>query len=253
MFDKEIKEVREFLDRKKAEKKLSDLKFMKKIKWPEGGGKNIVLKDDVGIELGSPEAGSCSFLLWTDDAAKIRDGRITLVGSDLPKLYKNGAKNLPFGKVLLIGVHGFNEENTYDRYREMELLRYDVDLKGYMMKAVSQYQREWSRVSIEAMDMKFSFSYLGSDLIRRLKEKEFVDAVEVIFVTSNREDVTELQDVSTRVGRVIAAMNKMLEEMSFDCSSCEFEDVCDEVDVLKDIRNSLEAGKEKGKEKGDAV
>lgn len=246
MFDKEIQEVREFLERKKAEKKLDEIKFRKKIKWPEGGGKNIVLKDDVGIELGSPEAGSVSFILWTDDVSRIRDGKITLVGSDLQKLYKNGAKNLPFGKVLLVGVHGFNEENTYERYREMELLRYDVDLKGYMMKAVSQYQREWSRVSIEAMENKFSFSYLGSDLIRRFREKEFVDAVEVVFVTSSREDVMELQDLSSRAGRIVAAMNKMLEEMSFDCSACEFVDVCDEVDILKDMRNSLEAGKEKG-------
>lgn len=251
MFDKEIREVRDFLGRKKAEKKLSDLKYMKKIKWPEGGGKNIVLKDDVGIELGSPEAGSCSFILWTDDASKIHDGRIMLAGSDLPKLYKSGSNNLPFGKVLLVAVHGFNEDNTYERYREMELVRYDVDLKGYMMKAVSQYQREWSRVSIEAMNKKFSFSYLGSDLLRRIKEKEFVDAAEVIFITTNKEDVKELQDISSRAGRIIAAMNKMLEEMSFDCSTCEFVDICDEVEMLKDMRNSIESGKEK--QSGDTV
>ncbi|MEZ4578964.1 MAG: hypothetical protein R2875_13445 [Desulfobacterales bacterium] len=45
----------------------------------------------------------------------------------------------------------FNADNSYDRYREMELLRYDIHLKGYMMRGVSQYQREWSRVSHEAM------------------------------------------------------------------------------------------------------
>ena len=243
MFDKDIDKVRDFLNRKKTEKKLTYAKYRKKIKWPEGGGKNIVLMDDVGIELGNPQAGSTSFLLWTDKSDKVRDGRINIVGNDLYELYKSGAKHLPFGKVLLLGVHGFNEENTYDRYREIEGIRFDIDLKGYMMKAASQHQREWSRISIEAMDKKFSFSHLGSDLINRYKELEYVDSVELVFIVSSRDDLEGMQDIASRVGRVISAMNKMFEEMDFDCEACEFVDVCDEVDVLKDMRSSFESEK----------
>lgn len=245
MFDKEIAEINEFLLRKKKEKKLQELKFKKEVKWPEGGGKNIILKDDVGIELGSPEDGSCSFVLWTNDPEKINDNRISVVGEDIPKLYKQGLKNIPFGKIALLSVSGFNEENTYDRYREIENTRYDVDLKGYMMKAVSQLQREWARVSIEAAKNKFSFADLGSDLIKRYKQKDYVTAVEIIFVTSSGKDVFELDGISERTGKIIRAMNKMFEEMNFDCKTCEFVDVCDEVEELKAFRDSMEADKGK--------
>ena len=60
--------------------------------------------------------------------------------------------------MVIVGGSDFDEDNTYDRYREMELLRYDIHLKGYMMRGVSQQQREWSRVSKEAINNGFSFT-----------------------------------------------------------------------------------------------
>lgn len=241
MFDNEIEEVRHFLNEKKKESKITEIKYKSKVKWPYGGGKNIIFKEDVGVELGSPQMRSVSFQLWTEDKKRVRDGKISILG---PDLYKSKIKDLPFGKILLLGVNGFNEENTYDRYRELEAIRFDIDLKGYMMKGESQYQREWSRISIEAIKNKFSFNHLGCELINRFKEKEYVEAVEVIFVTSSTNDVIALQNISQRVGRIINAMDKMVKEMSFDCDSCEFIDVCDEVVELRDIKKSLESNKD---------
>ena len=247
MFDKEIARINDFLDIKKKEKHLDVLKYRKKLSWPEGGGRNIVLMDDIALELGSPRTGSVSFLLWTQDQGNIKDGRIRVVGPDLPKLYKNDTKDVPFGKIVLLAVNGFDEENTYERYREIEAIRFDVDLKGYMMKAASQYQREWSRISHEAMNQKFSLSHLGTDLINRYRQLDYIDAVELIFITSSAEDLKQLQETATRVGRVISAMNKMLEEMSFDCDECEYVDVCDEVEELGKMKSSIEASEKAGR------
>ncbi len=241
MFTKDVDTVQAFLDTKKKEKILQTLKYQKKMNWPAGGGRNIVLMDDVALELGSPRAGSVSFLLWTQEPGKVKDGRIRLVGPDLPHLYKSGAKEVPFGKIVLLEVKGFDEENTYERYREIEATRFDVDLKGYMMKAASQYQREWSRISREAMKNKFSLSHLGTDLIARYRRLDYVNAVELIFITSSAADVQHLQETANRVGRIISAMNKMLEEMSFDCSECEYVDVCDEVEELGKLKSALES------------
>ena len=116
--------------------------------WPPGGGRNIVLKEDMGLELGSPEMDSVSCLLWTGDHSRITDGRITLVGPDFPECM---GKSLAFGKVVLAGVEGFDEDNAYDRHKDMDFLRYELDLKGFMMRAVSQYMREWCRISRDAL------------------------------------------------------------------------------------------------------
>jgi CO dehydrogenase/acetyl-CoA synthase beta subunit len=191
----------------------------------------------MAVELGSPLVASVSCIIWTEDIQAIKDGLITLIGPDIPE--SNG-KSLPFGKIVLAGISGFNEENTYDRHREMEMLRYSVDLKGYMMRAVSQYQREWSRISKQAVASGFSFETLGRALMEKFKQKDYVGAIELILVTSSSEDVKVLKKMTAEVSKIVSAMDKMAQEMSFDCDNCDYSDVCDEVDELKKMKRVLE-------------
>ena len=121
----------------------------------------------------------------------------------------------------------------------MDFLRYDLSLKGYMMRAVSQYMREWSRVSKEAVENGFSFQILGSALLQNLKALDYVSEAEVVFVTSSPEDVRELKKPADRFMKYINAMTKMTEEMDFDCESCEYQDVCNEAEELQGMRKSL--------------
>ena len=107
-----------------------------------------------------------------------------------------------------------------------------------MIRAVSQYQREWSRISREAVQKGFSFEVLGSALREEYLKKSFVHTVEFLFVTSSSEDVGELQEITKNVGRKISALNKMLSEIDPDCDECEYNDVCDEVDGFKDMRKT---------------
>lgn len=204
--------------------------------WPTGGGRNIVLKEDMGLELGSPEKESVSCLLWTENLSGIADGRITLIGPDFPE---SEGKSLAFGKVVLVGVEGFTEDNAYDRHKELDFLRYDLDLKGFMMRAVSQYMREWCRIGKEAILQGFSARVLGSALMTLFKDKPYVKAVEVIFFTSGTDDVTRLREITAPAEKIIAAMNKMASEMDFECGSCDYQDVCDEAEGLKRMRDKL--------------
>lgn len=205
-------------------------------KWPKGGGRNIVLKEDMGLELGAPEKESLSCLLWTENIGSVVDGRITLVGPDFPE---SKGKSLPFGKVVLAGVEGFTEENAYDRHRKMDLLRYSLDLKGFMIRAVSQYMKEWCRVSTAALADGFSARILGSALIGLFRQEAFVKAVEVFFFTSSPGDVVRLREITSPAEKIIAAMNKMAEEMDFDCERCDYRPVCDDASQLKSMRDSM--------------
>lgn len=205
--------------------------------WPDGGNRNVVLSDDMAVELGNPLMESVSCIIWTEDIKAIKDGSITLIGPDIPE---SKGKSLPFGKIVLVGVNGFNEENTYDRYREMEMIRYSVDLKGYMMRAVSQYQREWSRISKQAVAGGFSFETLGRALMEKFRQKDYIKAIELILVTSSAQDVKVLKKMTSEVSKIISAMDKMAQELSFDCDNCDYSDVCDEVDELKKMKRVLE-------------
>lgn len=209
-------------------------------RWPQGMNGNVVLTSDMAVELGNPRDGSVAALVWTEDRDAVNEGAITLVGPDLAQC---AGQSLPFGKIVLVKTSGFDRDNTYDRYRDMESLRYDINLEGYMMRGVSQYMREWSRVSQKALDKGFSLPILGGALIEKLMALDFVKGAEVVFVTAGTEHIRALGSIFEKAGSVIAAMNKMADEMSFDCDACEFSDVCDDVAELRQMRNALEHSK----------
>jgi CO dehydrogenase/acetyl-CoA synthase beta subunit len=236
MFDKHFEEIKSFLKRKQDEGKVSEFFHTGKISWPMDKNRNLVMAQDTAVELGNPKDASLAFLLWINDPGKLENGKITVIGPDLPKL---SGKQASFGKIVMVAGDDFNEDNSFDRYREMELLRYDVPLKGYMMRAVSQYQREWSRVSKEAIDKGFSFKILGGALIDKFLELKYVRAVEVFFITSSREDVLELCSTADEAVKIIGAMNKMAADLSFDCDTCEYNEVCDDVSELRNMHSKL--------------
>ncbi|MHB8139029.1 MAG: hypothetical protein ACYDGO_11685 [Smithellaceae bacterium] len=233
ILDAAIGQIRNYMSRRRPGQ--PDKLFLydgKGCSWPVGGKKNIVLGQDTGIELGNPRQESLSLMLWADEHAHVHDGRITVIGPDLPDAK---GKSLPFAKIVMVAVHGFNEENTCDRWQEMDLLRFDIDLAGYMMRAVSQYQREWSRVSSDALEKGFSFSVLGSALMDRMKAKEYIDGVEILFVTESPEAVRELREVANGAMAIIGALNRMNEEIEADCPTCDYRAVCDAVDGLREM------------------
>jgi CO dehydrogenase/acetyl-CoA synthase beta subunit len=237
LFNSHISQVQDFLDRKRKENKLVESIHQGVCDWPRTKNKTLVLGQDTAVELGNPKTAATSCLLWTNDETSIQNRRISILGPDLSDLKEPQA---PFGKIVLIAGEGFNEENSYERYRALEKVRYNVFLTGYMMRGAVQFQREWSRVSMEALNKGFSLKTLGSALMDQYFELDFVRSVEIVFITSGNEDVLAMNDVTTNAMNIIGAMNKMTKEMSLDCDTCEYVEVCGEVASLRNMRRRRE-------------
>ena len=243
LYDTIIDEIIAFRTQKAAAGELKELVFSKQTHWPAAGDRNLVLQLDTAIELGHPANESLSLSIWTENYGTVTDNRITLIGPDIPE---SKGSRLPFGKIVLIDGKGFNEDNAYDRFREIDLVRFDISLKGFMMRAASLYMREWSRISKTAVESGFSFSVLGSAIIKELKKFDYIKSVEVIFITSTDKDVALLKPVASRVGMINDAMSKMMEEMSFDCDECEYNEVCDDVSELRGMHKAIKAKRKTG-------
>ncbi|MBU1172871.1 MAG: hypothetical protein KKD44_25205 [Proteobacteria bacterium] len=231
-----IEEIRTFLQSKKNKGLCREFQAQNPVDWPLAGPRDIVLLPDLAVELGHPDDASLSFLVWTNETNKVISDRITLIGPDVGEGHQ---PRLPFGKVVLVKTDPCDEEFIYDRYRDMDLTRFDLSLKGYMLRATSQYMREWSRISREAVQNGFSLSILGSALIKALKELPYVQEAEVIFITRSNEDVNALNEQGHKANRLILAMNKMIREMEEDCGSCEFQDVCSDASEMQALKKTL--------------
>lgn len=199
----------------------------------------LVLRGDTFVELGNPEAGSCAFLLWTDNPSLIRDGKITLIG---PDIQESPGASLPFGQVLMVGGVGLGEEG----HEALERNQYVADqIEGYMIRSVSELI--WGRVSKDAAEKGFCFETLGRALMAIFKsEMRKVQAMEIVFVTSSKEDLQPLDGIGAQVREIAKnivtknwqAKGINLVECTFgwDCNSCQYKPVCDNIRELIIVR-----------------
>jgi len=240
LFEDIIKQLHSFVDNKRAAGMVTEYEVDSMKRWPAGKSGEIVMQSDTAIELGHPDTESTAFHLWTNKTGHINDGRVVIVGPDLDQINQ---KVRPFGKIILLEVEGFTQENSFERHRDIGRMRYDFNFSGYMMRAVSQAGREWSRVSCQALEDGFSLALLGHELVHAYRTNLFVKAVEVIIITESADDVRMVAELADRSERLIQALNKMAGELSFDCDTCDYTDICSEVEGLRSMRDTLQKGK----------
>jgi CO dehydrogenase/acetyl-CoA synthase beta subunit len=189
----------------------------------------IIVKEDTFVELGNPSLASSSFVVWNDDLSAVVDGRITCIG---PDIQQSGGQSLPFGQVMIVGGAELEQEH----YPELERTQYTSDrIEGYMLRSVPR--RVWSRVSKEAAAKGFSFETLGRALMSVFREKHpLLEATEVVFVTSSKEDVDQLDGIAADVRKFSGELRKLVRQQDasydcteYDCDSCDDKPVCDSV------------------------
>jgi len=207
-----------------------------------GGNANpgIILRQDTYVELGNPEAGSSAFMISTNETGLIDDGRITLIGPDIPE---SEDKSLPFGQVILIGGAALDDKE----HEALQQSGFVGDkIEGYMIRSLPQ--NIWSRISKDAAGKGFNFECLGKALIYLYKsENPKIESIEIKFITSGKDDVKLLDSISEQVRKIskeIIKENWKIKgydiDCELDCSSCGDKSVCD------DIRDVLKSRKKKG-------
>ncbi len=238
MFDAYLDQVKAILNVEDVRRKSQVFTFDKSKTWPRTE-RQIILNNETAIELGHPSTESVSFLMWTESAGEINDNHITIIGPDLDQ---TNAERIPYGKIVLVKTHGFNEDNAFKRFEMMDHLKFKSELEGYMLRSVPQDYKEWSRVSKKALKSGFSLKVLGGELIRDLKSFDFVEAVEIIFITSSKEDVARFKPIGEIVSKATMAMNRMFDDLEYDCEHCTFKEVCEEIEGMKGMHQKALAG-----------
>jgi CO dehydrogenase/acetyl-CoA synthase beta subunit len=204
-----------------------------------GASQGIILRGDTFAEIGNPEAGSAAFLLWTDNPSLITDGKITLIGPDIPE---SPDASLPFGQVLMVAGSDLTEKD----HQTLEHTQFIADrIEGYMIRSVAQVV--WSRIGKEAAAKGFRFESLGRALMSVFKtDVAKVQAMEILFVTSSRDDLEPLGTMGAQVNKIFKSMLKedwkargfdVYECASgYDCKSCPDQPVCDDIKEVIKVR-----------------
>lgn len=245
-FDEQILSVRHFVKKRREQRQLivetpwrvtlENLLRDLPVGYSPGNRPFVILKEETFLELGNPVQGSASLVLWSRQAELIRDGLITRIGPDIPQA---AGQSLPFGQVILVGGDRLQDKDLPRLERSSNLSH---SLEGYMIRNVPR--KLWSRVSKEAVQKGFCFEVLGRVLMAQYRQLfPQLEAIEILFVTSSKADVLELEEISIEAKGKSLSLRKLTRNKEgvyeceeLNCDSCPEKPTCDTIREVLVIR-----------------
>lgn len=190
------------------------------------GHNQLVLLRDAAFELD----GTGFNLVSSKDI--VGDEGTLLIGEDLTDIKKDRA----FARVCLIELCDITDEQlAYDTIRKIEYEKYHYFPDGYMIRTSSVSQKETVRLSKSAIKQGISFENIGNSLIERYKHHNAVKKVKVIFLTHRDIDYGALSDWAVKGNGITKALNRIINDMNFDCTRCNMKIICDEVEGMREL------------------
>ena len=193
--------------------------------WQDMGESHIVLGRDTAFELNG-----IGFNLVT--SSKIGESETIVIGDELKKV-KNDRK---FARVSIIEIDDVDDEQkAYNLIRKIEYVKYHYFPLGYMIRTSSEEQREIVRVSKSAIKKGISFENVGNLLESKFLENESVKAVKTYFINKQDFDYSLLENIAEKNSEITKTLNHIMKGINFDCSACNLNPICDEVEGMREL------------------
>lgn len=190
---------------------------------------SVIFLSDTAFELGGSQKPCVSTLAVSSDMTF--SNSVILQGNDLNEIMSDS----PFGKFVFIEIEDFpDEQDTFNKIKELEALRYHLSVDGFMTRASALNMREQIRVSKKAIKSGVRFSDYGNTLLKEYLKFPYVKSAELYFVT-DFNNFEKLNYVAKKISQTTSALNHIFDNVMFDCSTCNLKEICDEVDGLKEL------------------
>ncbi len=198
--------------------------YKKENAWNDVGYNQVILQRDTAFEL----KGTGFNLVTTDSVGD----KIVVVGSDLQEINKDQS----FARICILQIKDTPEgQEAYNLIRKIEYVKYHYFPDGYMLRTSSRSHAEAVRVSKNALKGGISFEKIGNLLIDKYKENPAVLGATVIFVTDKNVDFSALSRLAEKANSITETLNHVMNNVNFDCSTCNLKPICDEVEGMKEL------------------
>ena len=190
---------------------------------------SVILLSDTAFELGGNNKPCVSGLAVSSDITF--SNSVYLLGNDLDEIKADS----PFAKFVFIQVKDFSDEQeTFNKIKELESLRYRLSVDGFMTRASALNMREQIRISKKVLKSNITLSDYGKTLLNEYLKFSYVKSAEIYFVTAF-DDFEKLNAFAKKMHQTTSALNHIFDNVMFDCSTCNLKEICDEVDGLKEL------------------
>lgn len=206
----------------------------KKSLWCDEGHSRVILQRDTAFELNGT-----GFNVISDESL---ENEVAVYGEDLDRI-KNKCS---FARITLLNLSDdYDGQALYDLIKKTDYVKYHFFPEGYMVRSSSEAHKEAVRVSKDAIKKGISFEKIGSAMIEKYLQIEGVKGAKVIFVTDKNADYKKIESLARKNGEIVKTLNHVINNMEFDCKSCNLKPICDEVEGMRELHF-----KSKGNENG---
>lgn len=218
------------LDAEKIISAFPKKEFSKTDPWHDSGQNQVIMRRDTAFELEG-----VGFNLVTSD--NVSDG-IVLVGDDLGEI----RANCRFARITIVQIEdNGDEQKAYNLIKKIDYVKYHTFPDGYMIRSTSRSHKEAVRVSKTAIKDGVDFKKIGSLLIEKYKEIPAVKGVKVIFITASEADYSETEKIADKNYAIAETLNHVMNNIVFDCNTCNLKAICDEVEGMKELHFNKKA------------
>ena len=219
-FDSLIRDASVYLNRF-SQKKIA---FTPEKSWQENEYSHVILQRDTAFELDGT-----GFNLVT--SSEVQD-EIIVIGDDLDSI--KGKRK--FARICIVQLDTEDDEQkNYNLIRKIDYIKYHFFPEGYMIRTSSRAHKEAVRVAKSAIKKGVSFERVGNQLISKYKNNPSVKGVKVLFVTDEKVDFSLLEEIAEKNKSISETLNHVINNVTFDCDSCNLKAVCDEVEGMKEL------------------
>ncbi len=205
-----------------------------KASWPDAGKAMMILRSDMAYELGGNNLPAVGNTMITTDDSLVEKDEILLLGPDLSEI----AEDRPYGRIAIVKVDESaigSGDKLYNTIQNIGYFRYHIFPEGFMLRVSSSNDRESVRISKEALSKGLDFTAIGNSMISAIKLHKQVISVKIIFITESSFDYGKLADNQKKTKQITATIDHMLKDVNMDCQSCGLQEICDEVEELKEM------------------
>ena len=204
--------------------------------WLDAGASELVLGRDAAFELGGSGKPALHYTCVTTSSDLVDRDQVLLWGPDLRELRTDA----PYARIALLRVgdiesDGGDDTVAYNAIKDMEIVKYHVFPKGYMLRISTEDNREQVRVSRKALGEGMSFYRVGCDFIRCYRKNPNVLGVKLIFITAPDGPYEALAACGRRSTAITRTLCTILDGLPMDCSACHLKPICDEVEGMREL------------------
>ncbi|MDC7278437.1 carbon monoxide dehydrogenase [Butyrivibrio fibrisolvens] len=202
--------------------------------WADAGDHNLILRADMAYELGGGTCPAVSAMGVTASTELVSADEVYLLGPDLSEI----KEDQPYARIALVRVaeDSLGDGNVlYNAIRKIEYVRYHINPEGYMTRISASNGREPVRVSREAIDKGLGFAQVGKLFLDKYHENKNIEAVKLIFITQPDFDYKALAENSRHLEEITGTIDHIFKNVTMDCGSCSLQQICDEVEGLREL------------------